>query len=657
MCGIAGIVDFNSNRPEEGLLRRMIGMISHRGPDAFGIYLDNEAGLAHARLSIIDISGGDQPIHNEDKSIWIVYNGEIFNYPELRQDLITRGHEFYTRTDTETLVHLYEERGPDFFKDVNGQFAFAIWDKKAKNFLLGRDRLGIRPIFYHQDGRRLLFGSEIKALFADPQIERALDPQTISDVFTCWAPLGSSTAFLGVHQLPPAHYAIFSSNGMTVRPYWQLGFSPSPIRPRSDEDISHELQDLLCDATRIRMRADVPVGAYLDGGIASTCLTSIVKRHFNSQLKTFSVSSTNEGFDEVSFQGKAVQALETDHGSICCTEEDIGDDFPQVLWHVEVPLLCTAPAPLYELAQFVRQNDFKVVLTGEGSDEIFAGCDIFKEDRVRRFWARRPDSKMRPGLFQKLYPDTFTTEDRRKRAFFESFFRKGLADVDAPGYSHMIRWENTSQLKSFFSSDLQRSIQNNNGFLDRFTAALPADFTSWDPLSRAQHTEITIILSNYLLSSEGDRVTMAHAVKGRFPFLDYRVVEFACSLPAHHRLRVLKDKFILRKAAADFLPPEPANSPKQPYRAPISRCFFGRKQQDYAHALLSKRAIRQAGYFDPPKVKRLIDKCCKQEGSLLSERENMAIVGILSTQLLHDMFIRRFPAPEDPKLKNLKAFK
>ncbi len=656
MCGIAGIVDFRAAQPQEGLLRRMLGLIRHRGPDAFGIYLDHEAGLAHARLSIIDLSGGDQPIHNEDRTVWVVYNGEIFNYPELRQELEAQGHQFYTQTDTEILVHLYEERGPDLFKDVNGQFAFALWDQRKKRLLLGRDRMGIRPLFYYHDGQRLVFGSEVKALFADSRIPRVLDPQAISDVFTCWAPLGPLTAFQGVHQLPPGHYALFSQAGMVVRPYWQLSFSASGNAKRLDDNLTEELRALLLDATRIRLRADVPVGVYLSGGLDSTCIASLVKRCFDNQLRTFSVSFSDSRFDEAPFQAKAVQALQTDHRSIHCTEQGIAEEFPRVIWHAEVPLLRTAPSPLYQLARLVHENDFKVVLTGEGADEIFAGYDIFKEDRVRRFWARQPGSTRRPRLFHKLYPDIFAATDGRNRAFLEGFFRKGLTQVDAPNYSHLIRWENTSQLQTFFSPEMQELINKQEGFLERFSATLPPDFMTWEPLSRAQYTEISIFLSNYLLSSQGDRVAMAHAVEGRFPFLDYRVVEFACHLPPNCRLQGLQDKFILRKVATGLMPPELAHRPKQPYRAPISRCFFGSAPQEYVSDLLSAQAIRQSGYFNATKVTRLVEKCHKQAGFLTSERENMALVGILSTQLLDDMFVRHFCPDPAPALQDVKVY-
>jgi asparagine synthase (glutamine-hydrolysing) len=655
MCGIAGVVNFHSSESKEELLRRMLGFIQHRGPDAFGIFKDDCAGLASARLSIIDLSGGDQPIHNEDQSIWVVYNGEVFNYPEIRDELEERGHRFYTRTDTEILVHLYEDFGTDLFKYLNGQFAFALWDQTRKSLLLARDRLGVRPLFYYRKDGRLLFGSEIKTIFADEGVPRELDFQTISDIFTCWAPLGAATPFKDVFQLLPGHYALFSNAGMAIRPYWQISFSAEANQDRPLSSWIEELSFLLYDATKIRLRADVPVGAYLSGGLDSTFITSLVKRHFNNQLCTFSVSFTDNRFDEAPFQERAVQSLRTEHRGIRCTERDIGENLPEVIWHTEMPILRTAPVPLFQLSRLVRENHFKVVLTGEGADEFFAGYDIFKEDRVRRFWARQPDSLIRPLLLKKLYPDIFSSSSSRAGAFLTGFFRKGLSQVDLPPYSHLIRWENTSQMKTFFSNELQSSAGKVDDFVDRFSSTLPQDFMRWDPLSRAQYIEISILLPNYLLSSQGDRVAMGHSVEGRFPFLDHRVVEFACRVPTRYRLYGLKDKFILRKAAKGLIPSELALRPKQPYRAPMSRCFLGDHALDYVDDLLSESSLRKTSYLNTDKIGKLLEKCRKQKGYLLSERENMALVGILSMQLLNHSFIRNFPGFPSPDLENVRV--
>ena len=648
MCGIAGIVNYTTAEDKRALLTRMVNVMRHRGPDAAGLFTRGAVGLAHARLSIIDLSSaGVQPIHNEDKTVWIVFNGEIFNYPDLRKDLEGKGHRFYTQTDTEVLIHLYEEKGAGMFPFLNGQFALAIWDANDQSLLLGRDRVGIRPLFYHRSAGRMAFASEIKALFADTDIRRGLNPQAISDVFTCWAPLGEITPFENIFQLLPGHYARFSSAGLDVRSYWtpDFGEEKGPERPLADW--VDELKGLLLDASRIRLRADVPVGAYLSGGIDSTYISTLVKQNFNNQLNTFSVSFSDQRFDESAFQHIAVGALQTDHQDVRCTEQEIGAIFPQIVWHTETPIIRTAPAPLFMLSKLVRQSGFKVVLTGEGADEIFGGYNIFKEDKIRRFWARQPDSMLRPRLLEKLYPYIFSTANQRSRQFLEGFFKRDLLAIDSPVYSHLLRWHNTSQLKSFLADQFRPIADTIDGFIDRFTATLPDNFMSWSPLSRAQFTEISIFLSNYLLSSQGDRMAMANSIEGRFPYLDHRVIEFACKVPSKFRINGLEEKFILKQAARQVIPNELVSRPKQPYRAPISRCFFGDHKLDYVDEMMSAPQIEAKGYFDSKKVSRLITKCRDREGALLSERENMGLVAILSTQLLDQQFIRDFPSESD----------
>ena len=634
----------------------MAGLMHHRGPDAYGLFINGPAGLAHARLSIIDLSGGDQPIYNEDKSVWVVFNGEIFNYPRLRKDLIVRGHRFYTKSDTEVLVHLYEEYGTDMFAKLNGQFAFAIWDQKRAKLLLGRDRMGIRPLFYHYLKGRLVFGSEIKALFADASISRKLDLRSLGDIFTCWSPLGTATAFENIHQLPPAHYAVFSAKGLSVKPYWQLPFGEPIVTGRSLEEWTEALQNVLLDATRIRLRADVPVGTYLSGGIDSTYISSMVKRNFNNALCTFSVSFEDEQFDESSFQTQAVNALETDHRTVRCSAQDIGKTFPEIIWHTETPILRTAPAPLYQLSRLVRDNNYKVVLTGEGADEIFAGYNIFKEDKVRRFWARLPDSEIRPKLLERLYPYIFEQKNGSAKAFLKHFFKQGLEMTDSPVYSHLLRWRNTSQLQNFFTPEIQNDTENLSQFFDRYASMLPPDFMSWNPLSRAQYTESSIFLPNYLLSSQGDRMAMANSIEGRYPFLDHRVVELACQIPPRLRMNGLTEKFVLKQTARDSIPSSIVKRAKQPYRAPISSCFFGDSRPAFVNELLSENVLKQTGYFDHRKVSRLIKKADHHGDGVLSERENMALVGILSTQLTDYQFVQNFPPCAVDMLKQVKIF-
>ncbi|MDM8536736.1 asparagine synthase (glutamine-hydrolyzing) [Desulfobacterales bacterium HSG17] len=643
MCAIAGIINYKESEDKKSLLLKMAELLHHRGPDASGTYIQGPVGLAHTRLSIIDLHSGDQPIHNEDKSIWIVFNGEIFNYPELREELLSKGHQFYTKSDTEVIVHLYEEYGTELFEHLNGQFAFAIWNQNKEELLLGRDRMGIRPLFYYHDSQRLVFASEIKGIFADNTIPRQIEPENLSDIFTCWSTINDQTCFKNIFQIPPGHFALFSEKGLQIKQYWELPFSNRVYEERPEEEWAEELNEILLDATRIRLRADVPVGAYLSGGIDSTYTSALVKNNFNNQLCTFSVGFSDKQFDESSFQNTAVDYLGTDHKTISCSYDDIGKSFAKVIWHTETPVIRTAPAPLMMLSKLVRDSQYKVVLTGEGADEIFAGYNIFKEDKVRRFWAKDPDSTMRPRLLEKLYPYIFSQNNSRAVKFLEQFFKKGMMDLDSPVYSHMLRWENTSHLKQFLSKDIKSQTSGLDNFVQRYTKTLPKDFMTWDSLSRAQYIENKVFMSNYLLSSQGDRMAMANSIEGRYPFLDHRVIEFAAKLPPHIRMNGLTEKYILKKAAKGKIPSQLINRAKQPYRAPISQAFLGETHHEYVHELLSENKIKEYGTFDAKKISRLVTKCQKQKGFLLSERENMALVGILSTQLVNSKFIQNFP--------------
>ncbi|SMC92509.1 asparagine synthase (glutamine-hydrolysing) [Desulfocicer vacuolatum DSM 3385] len=644
MCGIAGIVNFKNFEDKEPTLHRMAGYLRHRGPDAAGFYSQGPVGLAHTRLSIIDLTSGNQPIHNEDQSIWVIFNGEIFNYPELKCKLQSRGHQFYTQTDTEILVHMYEEYNTKMFSYLNGQFALALWDIKTQTLLLGRDRMGIRPLFYFHAHNRLVFASEIKAIFADQTIPRKLDTQNLSDLFTCWSTMAHGTSFQNIFQLEPGHYALFSKQGMSLNQYWELPFGKTSFRKESVDELAYELNHLIMDAARIRLRADVSVGAYLSGGLDSTYTSALVKNNFNNKLCSFSVGFTNKNFDESPYQNRAVEHLGTNHKTINCSHDDIGNVFPKVIWHTETPILRTAPAPLLILSNLVKKNNFKVVLTGEGADEIFAGYNIFKADKVRRFWAKFPDSRLRPRLLEKLYPYVFSQKNSKSIKFLEEFFKKGLEDINSPVYSHIQRWESNSHLKIFFSENLKQQSQGIEDFVKRYCTTLPDDYMDWDPLSRAQYCEIKIFLSNYLLSSQGDRMSMANSIEGRYPFLDHRVVEFAASLPPMFRMNGITEKYILKHSARGMVLDELIERPKQPYRAPMTQAFLGNTTHEYVHDLLSETAIKNAGYFDHKKTNRLVKKCQKQGGTLLSERENMALIGILSTQLLDFQFINNFPA-------------
>jgi len=629
----------SQQRVAEKTMRQMLAMIRHRGPDEFGIYLDGPVGLGSARLSIIDLSTGQQPIANEDGNLWIVFNGEIFNYLELRPELEARGHRFTTTSDTEVLLHAYEEFGPRCLERLNGQFALAIWNQREQTLFLARDRLGVRPLFYTLSQGDLIFGSEIKTILADRRVRAEIDPAVLDQIFTFWGPLAPRTVFRDIVEVPPGHYLLARAGQITIKNYWQINFVPAAAaRPeKSLENYEEEFSQLLIDAARIRLRADVPVGAYLSGGLDSSIIASIIRNFTSNRLDTFSIAFDDAPFDESVFQRRMADFLGTEHQVIQATHADIGRVFPDVVWHTEVPLMRTAPAPMFLLSQLVRDSGFKVVLTGEGADEFLAGYDIFKEAKIRRFWAREPDSKFRPLLLQRLYPD-ITGLSQNAGAFQAAFFREDLTAVERPDYSHAVRWRNNRRACRFFSPGVrQAAVQSYDALLAQ---QLPPQFHEWDALARDQCLEIKIFLSQYLLSSQGDRMAMAHAVEGRYPFLDCRVVAFCNQLPANLKLRGLTEKYLLKQLGRKLLPPEIWQRPKRAYRAPIRRSFFNAAAPDYVRELLSPASLARTGLFNPGAVEQLVNKA--RQGGALGETDDMALVGILSTQLVHHQFIEHF---------------
>ena len=642
MCGIAGILSTGGAAPRAEELAAMIGELAHRGPDGTGFYRDAQCGLAHSRLSIIDLAGGRQPIHNEDQSVWVSFNGEIFNYLELRRELEAAGHRFYTQSDTEVLVHAYEEHGDRFLERLNGQFAIALWDRRQRRLVLARDRAGIRPLFYATSGGRLAFASEVKALFALRGVARRLDVNALGELFAYWAVLPPRTVFAGIQTVAPGHYLVAERGSMRVVRYWDWQFPEEGAHDtRPVEECAEELRSLLVDAVRLQLRADVPVGAYLSGGLDSSVVTTLIKNFTDTPLRTFSLTFADREFDESEHQRELVAYLGTRHSAVHCTAEALSGAFRRAVWHTESPILRTAPVPLMLLSERVRAEGYKVVLTGEGADEVFAGYDLFKEAKIRRFWARAPGSKLRPRALERLYP---YLKDQRNSpaaggAFTQLFFGAGMEHVAEPYFAHMPRWTTTRRIWQFFSPDVRRLY----GAWDPYRAYrnwLPCDTRRWSPLARDQYAEAHTLLSGYLLSSQGDRMAMANSVEGRFPYLDHRVIEFANRLPPRYKLRALTEKYVLKQAVKGLLPESIRRRVKQPYRAPDSQSFFrgGRPLEEVAE-LLSPQRLRDAGYFEPQSVAKLLAKCRDRRAAGFGD--NMAFVGILSTMLVDELFIHR----------------
>ncbi len=629
MCGFGGY--FGTVRDGKGLLDRMTAAIAHRGPDEQGIFTTDKAGLGHARLAIVGLGDGQQPMSDATGDLTVAFNGEIFNYVELRERLRAKGRRFRTGSDTEVILHLYEEMGEDCVSALNGDFAFALWDGRRRRMVLARDRMGVRPLFYLQQGEQLYFASEVKALLQVPGVVAELDPIALDQIFTLWAPIAPRTAFRGICELEPASLMIVEEGRVSTRPYWSLDYPDADALPRHRDEraVAEELCALLGDATRIRMRADVPVGAYLSGGLDSSIASALAAGMAPDRLKTFSVTFDSAEHDESGYQREMAQALGTEHHAVACGEGDIAAVFPDVVRFTEQPVLRTAPAPLYKLSALVRDAGLKVVLTGEGADEVFAGYDIFKEAKVRRFCARQAGSRIRPHLFRRLYP--YLPGLRQQSAeYLASFFGAGGSQLDDPLFSHRSRLDGTAAAKLFFSGDLRTTLSGYDA-AEELIARLPPAFRRWHPLHQAQYLEARFLLPGYILSSQGDRMAMAHGIEGRFPFLDHRLVEFAAGIPPGMKLKGLVEKHILREASKDLLPPVIGRRPKQPYRAPDSRCFVGAGRAGYVADMLGEGEIAAGGLFNPKAVAKLHEKCRRQPAS--GFRDNAAFVGILSTQL------------------------
>ncbi|OAF10683.1 asparagine synthetase B [Bradyrhizobium centrolobii] len=653
MCGIAGIVALSPHAasPSREALLRMVGALAHRGPDERGLYRDERAGLAHARLSIIDIASGQQPLTDISGSTWIVFNGEIFNYIELREQLLALGYRFHTRSDTEVVIQAYRAWGEAAFERMNGQWALAIWDAPARRLVLSRDQTGICPLHVCEHRGQLYFASEIKAIFAaNRAIPRAFDQVGIDQTFTFWSVVPPQGVFQGISEIEPGHIRTYARGEVRDRAFWTPRYPSGPDGhcipfTGSVADAEDAVRNALESATALRMvRSDVPVGSYLSGGLDSSLVAALGSRFAGKRFQTFSLRFTDTEYDETVYQRLMARTIGSEHHELMVSHQDIAEAFPKVIYHAERPILRTAPVPLFLLSKLVRERGIKVVLTGEGADEMFAGYDLFREGKIRRFWGRQPGSTRRAGLLKRLYP-YLSRSPVHTQAIALKFFGHGISMPDMPGFAHHPRWRSTSAIKRLFSNDMRAACSGADPVTELLDH-LPSEFGRWTPLAQDQYLETRTLLVGYLLSSQGDRMLMAHSVEGRFPFLDGDVVELANSLPDAHKLRLLDEKHVLKRVTLPLVPPEIVARKKQAYRAPNALCFVGSDAPSYVNEALSGTSVRAANIFDPTAVERLRTKCRAQaeagDGDL-SNFDNMALVGVLSTQLLFEQFVASRP--------------
>mgnify|MGYP003382221700 CR=1 FL=1 len=649
MCGIAGIFARGTNPtpPSRELLVNMISTLRHRGPDAYGLYRDDTCGLAHARLSIVDLVSGDQPMSTPDGDLTVVFNGEIYNFVELREELEKHGHRFRTRSDTEVILHAYRQWGKECFHRFNGQWALALRDRSTGELLLCRDRVGVRPLYYMCQPQRILFASEIKALFADPAVPRAIRPGALTETFTYWSPLSPSTFFEGVEEVPRGSYMLIGRDGqMKLKQYWDVPFgeATAPDGTRSLRKTAEELGELLHDAVRLRMiRADVPVGSYLSGGLDSSVIAALAREHAAASFHTFSVRFTDPQFDETAYQRMMVERLGCTHHDVLITPADIARVFPDVVYHAEQPMLRTAPAPLFLLSKLVREQGIKTVLTGEGADEFLGGYDIFREAKIRAFWSADPGSRLRPALFSRIYP-YLARSPQQVQSLALAFWKIGMQNTSDPFYSHERRWTTSATLKRFLTKDIAAT----GDAAGTHPIPLPENFPAFDLLKRAQYIEIATFFSQYLLSAQGDRMLMANGVEGRFPFLDERVMDYCCRIPSAQLLPGLREKAVLKEIGKGLVPDAIRTRPKQPYRAPDAFCFVGPDTPAWVDEVLAPETLVSSGFFDPAMVVGLCDKLTisllkNGQNAAPSNADNMAMVGIVSAQLLYTTMIKDPP--------------
>ncbi|MDH5767196.1 MAG: asparagine synthase (glutamine-hydrolyzing), partial [Gammaproteobacteria bacterium] len=454
MCGISGLTNYNNTLPENGhLINAMLSVLAHRGPDNQNFVLTPHNHFGHTRLSIIDLKSGDQPIYNRDRTICTVFNGEIYNYLELKSEHLS-GYPFYTESDTEVIVALYEKYGIDFVCLLNGQFAIALYDTRLNKTFLIRDRVGIAPLFYCSNDNTVYFSSEIKAMLATGRVPASLNTDAFFDFIHLWSALTPDTLFAGINQVSPGCYVEIDQSGISTKRYWDFNFQ-SPDE-QSLNDVIEQLDELLDDAVKIRLRSDVPVAAYLSGGLDSTIILSYLTRQ-GVDLETFSLTFDDAQLNEESFQSEVIRYFSTRHHSYRADYQLIADNFIKTIWHAESPLFRTSPTPMMLLSSEVHANNFKVVLTGEGADEVFGGYDIFKEGKIRQFWSRNPESSWRPLLLKKLYP-YLDFNKIGSTAYLKSAFGHNIGQTDSLLYAFNTRANITSAVKNFMMPDIKRQM-------------------------------------------------------------------------------------------------------------------------------------------------------------------------------------------------------
>lgn len=638
MCGLAGILHLASRgEPDPVVVQRMTETLHHRGPDEDGYLFGPGFGIGHRRLSIVGLSDGAQPIFNEDRTVGVIFNGELFDYPERRAALEAKGHVFRTRADTEIIVHLYEEHQEAVFEHLNGQFAVAIVDFRLRRVLLARDRVGICPLYLAKQGDRLFFGSEIKSLLASGAIAAACDPRGLDHIFTFFGYGGQRTAFAGVEALLPGHYLKVELPGplrqgsIGEHRYWDLDFPDAGDEIDTDDaaGLTDQFEEVFRRSVEIRLRADVPVVGYLSGGVDSAYVLAMASKIRGTSLPSFTIRIDKPKLDESANAAIAARHIGSATTTVTCDGKVITEAFPKLVAAADSPVMDTSCAALWCLSREVHNQGYKVALTGEGADEAFAGYVWFKLHelgRSLRVAGFAPDRLIGRGL-RKLYSPNLSWRELKRID-------------DLIGGPH-----DQSELYNFVASSRHRYYSAAlKDQLGAFTAYedLPLDLDRmrrWHPLNQSLYLGYKIHLAGHLLQQKGDRVSMANSVETRYPFLDQDLIAFAAGLHPRWKIRrPFQDKYLLRLAAARVLPASIALRPKAMFRAPFAESFFATPPA-FVRQLMSHEALSKTGYFDVAAVRRDYERIVSGRLSPARFFSSMGLAGVLSTQLWHHLYL------------------
>lgn len=603
MCGIAGIYNLNSEPVSQELLKKMCDIIRYRGPDDEGYYVDNNIGFGHRRLSIIDLVTGHQPMSNEDETIWITYNGEIYNYIELMETLQKRGHVFRTKSDTEVILHAYEEYGDKCVDYLNGMFAFAIWDKRKQELFCARDRLGIKPFYYYYDGKRFVFASEIKAILQVPSIDVIPDNRSILDYLTFQYVIGEGTLFSGIRKLLPGYCLTVSAEGLRVKQYWNLKFISDY---EHDENwFVERLSELVEDAVRIQLRSDVPLGCHLSGGIDSSTVTCLAAKLSNQTIKTFSGKfADGEAYDESKYARLVSKHANTDHYEIVPTASDFIETLSKLIWYMDEPAAGPGIFPQYYVSKLSSEN-VKVVLGGQGGDEVFVGYGRYMQAYLKQTFDQRLFHKTGYSQHDKVDISALNALSKFYQAFgvralVAHFLKRSMLPPDRH-YFHLIgqSWSENGLLSNDFLSNL-----DGYSCFDSFMAAFHQQEAD-SLIARMQGYDIT----NYLaaLLHVEDRVSMAVSLESRVPLLDHRIVEFAATIPIRIKFQDAVYKSAFKKAVQNIIPQEVlARTDKKGFPVPLDIWFNGCLRKVIQEILIDSKTSRR-GIFQSGVLQNLIN--------------------------------------------------